>query len=184
MTFTTFLPVGAYAFCALAFSYLSMQPGAPSSYPTDTGMCIFGQELCAWLSYDFWTLSFACMAAGHAFWTACLAGMHLYQISVNVTSNEQANAHKYAYLTHPDDVLEPPFRRRYLNPFDLGVLANCYDFWSGGNSNALRDVSWFTATEVPPKLLARQVWRTRRCTDKKCGDRKCASDDECNIGEV
>ncbi|CAI5963970.1 unnamed protein product [Closterium sp. NIES-64] len=48
------------------------------------------------------------------------------QVAQNITTNEMANAHRYAYLRGPDG--------KYFNPFNRGCYQNCADFWTTGET--------------------------------------------------
>lgn len=52
---------------------------------------------------------------------------------------------------HPDDLHAPAYRRRYLNRFDMGPIANCIDFWSKG-AGELKNISWMSIYEIPIHL--------------------------------
>jgi palmitoyltransferase len=51
---------------------------------------------------------------------ATLLTVQIYQISRNITTNEQSNAIRYAYLRSPDG--------RFRNPYNHGCFKNCSDF--------------------------------------------------------
>jgi hypothetical protein len=56
------------------------------------------------------------------------------------TTNEAMNGRRFSYLLHPDDHALPVYMRRKVNPFHLGAIMNCLDFWTEGV--VLKDVSW------------------------------------------
>jgi hypothetical protein len=65
------------------------------------------------------------------------------------------------YLIHPDELDIPTYRRSNFNPFDLGPVSNCIDFWRNGDG-PLRDISWFNIYNVPPHLLDRALKRSHK----------------------
>ncbi|KAJ3332820.1 hypothetical protein HDU76_012943, partial [Blyttiomyces sp. JEL0837] len=76
-----------------------------------------------------------------------------WAIAIAMTTNEMSNYHRFSYLIHPDDRDLPAYRRRTVNPFDMGPIGNCMNFWDG--SSGSQDVDWFTIYEVPPLPIKR-----------------------------
>eukprot|EP00271_Cylindrocystis_brebissonii_P003721 TRINITY_DN14991_c0_g1_i1.p1 TRINITY_DN14991_c0_g1~~TRINITY_DN14991_c0_g1_i1.p1 ORF type:complete len:821 (+),score=93.49 TRINITY_DN14991_c0_g1_i1:163-2625(+) len=80
-----------------------------------------------------------------------LGALQGVQIARNVTTNEAANGHRYAYLKGPDG--------RFFNPYDRGVIANCRDFLCLGQNTDV-EIAW--KPPAPPSkswmrnLFARQ----------------------------
>ncbi|KAI8918900.1 ankyrin repeat-containing domain protein [Entophlyctis helioformis] len=153
MVFCITLVMGGSLFVWIAFQYVAaVVPTVPASYPSSNGWCILGDTLCSLFSFDTWTLLIAFWATFHVTWVAFLLVMQLMQVAWGRTTNESANYHRFSYLVHPEDIGAPPYRRRLLNPFDMGPIANCVDFWSGG-AGKLKSISWFNLYEVPKWLM-------------------------------
>ena len=57
-------------------------------------------------------------------------------IALNLNTNEMVNAHKYAHFWQPSVAQEPndEIVMRFVNPFDKGIIRNCFDFWTGSFS--------------------------------------------------
>ena len=75
-----------------------------------------------------------------------------------MTTNEAINRMRFDYLTHPDDHQAPAYRKRTINPFNMGPIGNCIDFWSF-EAGELNDISWFTIYETPQHLQDRALRR-------------------------
>ena len=135
---------------------LSSLPTSPSSYPAPES-CSLSSDWCRYIMGDFWTLYNALWVSMHGMWVTLLLVMQSTQIMTQKTSNEVANSHRFDYLTHPEDKHAPVYRKRSFNPFDLGPIGNCVDFWSNGG--ALRNLSWFNTYEVPADLMAKALQR-------------------------
>ncbi|KAJ3300650.1 palmitoyltransferase akr1 [Borealophlyctis nickersoniae] len=149
MFFILTLVPGAGIFVYIVFSYLSAL--APSA-PADADLCpLLTPSACAFVTYDTWSLLTACWTSFNMFWVFFLVLAQSAQIAMGKTTNESANWFRFAYMVHPDDRHLPVYRRRMMNPFDLGVVGNCVEFWT--DKGGLSDVNWFTVYEVPPKLL-------------------------------
>ena len=116
------------------------------------GTCIFGEESCTYLLYDYWTSSMFFWTIINVIWVAFLCAAQLGQIISGLTTNEAMNSQRFEYLLHPDDKYVPIYRKRSLNPFNIGPIANLTDFWTNG-SGKLKNISWFTIYEVPLDLL-------------------------------
>ncbi len=85
--------------------------------------------MCALATGDPFVFQVAVFSALNATWVLLLWAMHLYQISVNLTTNESANSMRLEYLQHHEDKELPHWQRRFANPFDRGTLRNCVEFW-------------------------------------------------------
>lgn len=109
---------------------------------TETQMdeCTLFSTLCRYLFFSTWTFSFVVWLAINLTWITLLVAIQLVQISIAKTSNEAANYYRFDYLVHPMDRHEgvPEYRKRFVNPFDLGVVGNCVDFWT--SRGKLRDI--------------------------------------------
>jgi hypothetical protein len=130
-----------------------MVQSVPSSYPHGIAGCVFPHDTCVYLSYDMWAFANAVWTAFNIAWVLFLCGAQGYQIALAKTTNETINYYRFDYMTHPDDLHVPAYRRRMMNPFDMGPIANCIDFW--GNGAVLKDVSWFDTYQVPAWLMER-----------------------------
>ncbi|KAJ3206961.1 Palmitoyltransferase zdhhc13 [Dinochytrium kinnereticum] len=109
--------------------------------------CFLGSSLCTDFVYDPALMTFSVWILFNSIWVIFLFLCQSYQISTNLTTNEFSNFHRFDYLINPQDKYLPPHRRRVLNPFDLGPIANFADFLFGGR--ILKDVYWFNIYEVP-----------------------------------
>ncbi|KAI9359684.1 DHHC palmitoyltransferase-domain-containing protein [Zopfochytrium polystomum] len=148
LIFTFGLSSGCWMFSYLAYYYFSVSAPSDTAIPAS---CPLSTTLCSWSTYDPPVFSLVVFALLNSIWIFYLFLFHVYQISmVNLTTNELANRHRLAYLTHPDDAHLPAFRRRKINPFNLGPWKNCLDFWFDGV--VLKDVSWFNIYEIPARL--------------------------------
>lgn len=65
-------------------------------------------------------LAFLIFDSFTAFPVLMLASAQLSQVARNITTNEMANVHRYAYLRNKEG--------RFANPFDKGCSANCANF--------------------------------------------------------
>ncbi|KAJ3102928.1 Palmitoyltransferase zdhhc17, partial [Phlyctochytrium bullatum] len=145
--FTCSLPFGAWMFLYLVTYYFSS--AVPSDQPTSPN-CILGSTQCANFAYDPTMMVLSIWVFINSLWVICLFFFQTYQISVALTTNEFTNYYRFPYLIHPEDRELPPYRRRMLNPFNLGPVANLVDFWTGGG--LLKDINWFELFDVPRSL--------------------------------
>lgn len=113
--------------------------------------CIFGEAACRYLHFDSWTITMAVWVFLQGIWVTFLIGSQLWQIMNGMTTNEAINYMRFDYLIHPDDRTAPPYRKRVVNPFNIGPIGNLLDFWSNG-AGELKDVSWFSIYETPKYL--------------------------------
>lgn len=97
-----------------------------------TELFALSPSLLAFLVFDCFT----------AFPVLALASAQLSQVARNITTNELANMHRYAYLRGKDG--------RFANPFDKGCSANCASFCMQPTSRDA-DVEWAMG---PPLLEA------------------------------
>jgi hypothetical protein len=116
------------------------------------GTCIFGNDSCNQFAYDSWVSGMFGWVVINVAWVTFLVVTQLGQIFVGYTTNESANYRRFDYLTHPDDINVPQYRKRTLNPFNIGPIGNFMDFWFGGVGK-LKDISWYELYEVPSDLL-------------------------------
>lgn len=70
-------------------------------YEPDT-TCFLGETACSYFAYDTWTMALSLWTCLHLSWSSCLLVVQAYQISVATTTNESANAHRYAYMNNKD----------------------------------------------------------------------------------
>lgn len=159
MFFCIFLDIGAWSFVYLSVNYLSEVFVADATY-SQIGTCIFPTFFCQYVSSDPWIFITAVWAFIQSVWVLFVVGSQLSQIAVSTTTNEAINYHRFDYLTHPDDVDAPAYRKRYLNRFDLGPIANCVNFWSQG-AGELKDISWFEIYEIPYTLEQKALNRNK-----------------------
>lgn len=152
MLFSIFLCVGAWTFVHLAALYiLEVMPSSPFAADNQIGSCIFPNAICKFLSTDPWIASISVWVLIQSLWVLFVVLSQSAQIFMAYTTNEAVNYHRFDYLTHPSDLQAPPYRRRYVNPFDLGPVANCLDFWGKG-AGKLKDISWYRLYETPSYL--------------------------------
>ncbi|KAJ3351031.1 Palmitoyltransferase zdhhc17 [Kappamyces sp. JEL0680] len=157
--FSAALVVGAWMFDYLCYAYLQdMVPDKPFDPASQFGTCSLPDAVCNYLSFDFWVVINAGWAFLQSLWVLIVVGSQLGQIVTAYTTNEAINYHRFDYLIHPDDQNAPVYRKRYVNPFDMGPIGNCIDFWSKG-SGPLKDISWFSLYEVPSFLFNRAMTR-------------------------
>ncbi|KAJ3307170.1 Palmitoyltransferase Hip14 [Kappamyces sp. JEL0829] len=135
-----------------------MVPDKPFDPASQFGACSLPDAVCNYLSFDFWVVINAGWAFLQSLWVLIVVGSQLGQIVTAYTTNEAINYHRFDYLIHPDDQNAPVYRKRYVNPFDMGPIGNCIDFWSKG-SGPLKDISWFSLYEVPSFLFNRAMTR-------------------------
>ncbi|KAK5666769.1 palmitoyltransferase akr1 [Batrachochytrium dendrobatidis] len=153
MGFCITLVFGGSIFVYIVLHYISSNVlTIPESYPSNLSTCNMGNYVCTFIMYDTFSLQIALWTTLHITWVLFLLIQQSIQIAWSRTTNEVINHARFAYLTHPDDLDAPPYRRRILNPFDMGPISNCIGFWSGGGGK-LRDVSWFDMYEVPVWLM-------------------------------
>ncbi|KAJ3273008.1 hypothetical protein HDV01_004914 [Terramyces sp. JEL0728] len=122
------------------------------------GECLFPGPVCTVLGSDTWLIAIASWAFFQSLWVSFLVCTQSWQIFVNYTTNEAVNHQRFEYLVHPDDLHAPAYRKRTVNPFDIGPIGNCLDFWSNG-AGSLKDISWFTIYETPSYLQSRAMKR-------------------------
>jgi hypothetical protein len=85
------------------------------------------------------------------------------------------------YLVHPDEKSLPPYKRRSFNPFDMGPIGNCIDFWGKG-AGELRDISWFSIYDVPAHLMKKATKRSVKKA-KCCSSGKCSTKSGKDVGQ-
>ncbi|KAJ3216308.1 Palmitoyltransferase zdhhc17 [Dinochytrium kinnereticum] len=147
LCFTLSLPLGCWMFLYIASYYF--QVAVPSDIvPSST--CFLGASLCANFAFDPSLMTLCMWVFGNSLWVIFLFLFQSYQISISLTTNEFSNYYRFSYLVNPEDRDLPPYRRRMLNPFNLGPIANFMDFLTGGG--VLKDVNWFDVYEVPRSL--------------------------------
>lgn len=136
MIFSISMCVGAWAFFNLSLEYLSeMVPPLPFDPTTQIGLCYLSSSWCNYISFDFPILATACWALIQSIWVLFVVLSQFAQIGIEYTTNEAVNYQRFEYLMHPDDLNAPAYRRRYVNPFDNGPIANCGEFWMGEREN-------------------------------------------------
>ncbi|KAJ3026922.1 palmitoyltransferase akr1 [Rhizophlyctis rosea] len=142
MLFIGSLVPGALLLVHIIFSYIGDNyPSTPSTTPSTC--TLLTAPACAYITYDTFALCTAIWAGFQCFWVTFLLCMQSYQIATGKTTNEQANWFRFSYMVHPSDQGLPVYRRRMVNPFDLGVVGNCGEFWRGGGE--FRDVNCHTS---------------------------------------
>ncbi len=114
-----------------------------------------------WVAHPVVMLNLLIQSAALAF-NSFLCGRAAYCVAAELTSNEMANAARYAYLQHPET-------GKYDNPFDAGVLANTRRFFaalragSGGasytNWDALAEAARAGSAPPPPLLSMATLMR-------------------------
>jgi hypothetical protein len=113
-------------------SFIDLDVNSPQLSQTRLDDCTLFSTLCQYLDYSTWTFGFIVWLALNLTWIFLLVVIQLVQISIAKTSNESANYYRFEYLVHPhyrhDGV--PEYRKRFVTPFDLGVMGNCVDFWT------------------------------------------------------
>ena len=100
-----------------------------------------GDAICNYFAIDTFLVLMSFWILVNIIWIVFLFLSQSYQIAINMTTNEMQNYHRFSYLIHPADRSSPSYRRRKLNPFDLGPIGNCYDFWTA--KGGLKDISWY-----------------------------------------
>jgi palmitoyltransferase len=60
--------------------------------------CVLGSTICGYFDYDTWTLALTIWVMFQLSWSLFLLAVQLYQVAVAVTTNESANANRYAYM--------------------------------------------------------------------------------------
>jgi hypothetical protein len=130
---------------------MEIAPNTSFDPSSQIGSCTLSDGLCSFLSYDFWTIINVGWALLQSLWVLIVVITQMGQIFINYTTNEAINYHRFDYLIHPDDLSAPTYRKRYINPFDMGPIGNCIDFWSKG-SGPLKDISWFNIYDTPSYL--------------------------------
>lgn len=125
MMFNGCLVIGGLLFLYLCVSYLSMV--TPLSRYKDF-KCAESDRLCVYIAYDGWTILMCLWILFNIIWVSFLFIMHGYQISINKTTNEMVNSHRFEYFILPGEENEEPYRRTLYNPFDRGVIRNWVDF--------------------------------------------------------
>ena len=97
-----------------------------------------------WLLYVYITTDLALLVS-----VSTLLIAQLVQISQNMTTNEQSNAHRYQHLRR---------QGQFLNPYDRGWRANCYGFWcKSSDDDGTKSVEFDEpgpADKTPVKLCA------------------------------
>lgn len=66
--------------------------------------CLLGATVCGYFDYDTWTLALTIWVVFQLTWSMFLLGVQLYQVAIGMTTNESANANRYAYMNatnHP-----------------------------------------------------------------------------------
>jgi hypothetical protein len=127
---------------------------APQEY---ISKCTFTQSLCDVMNYDFFTLAMAIFLIPFYIFVLVLFVSHLYLITINQTTNEQANFYRFEYMMHPADLDKPFHDRRYMNPFDYGVIGNWKEFLYGKNEF---EVDYSKTYRVPIEILRQEKYRS------------------------
>ncbi|KAJ3262043.1 hypothetical protein HK103_003886 [Boothiomyces macroporosus] len=151
MLFSIALVTGTWSFCYLAYYYIAELLIDGPTPVAQIGECLFPAPVCTVLGSDTWIIAIASWAFFQSLWVSFLVCTQSWQIFVNYTTNEAVNHQRFDYLVHPDDLHAPAYRKRTVNPFDIGPIGNCLDFWSNG-AGSLKDISWFTIYETPSYL--------------------------------
>ncbi|KAI8893637.1 hypothetical protein BC833DRAFT_278272 [Globomyces pollinis-pini] len=151
MVFCITLVIGAWCFIYLSYYYLTSMDPDTVELTNQFGTCIFGELPCKFLSYDPWIVSITSWTLLQSLWVLFLVFSQSGQIISAYTTNEAINFQRFEYLIHPDDQHVPGYRKRVVNPFNLGPIANCFDFWTGGGGQ-LKNISWYTLYETPDEL--------------------------------
>ncbi|KAI0242610.1 palmitoyltransferase akr1, partial [Massospora cicadina] len=140
MLFTLTLALGIILFESLGIMYLAAHA---SQYVVMALPCLLSASVCGYFQQDPF-LTFMLVWDGlQLFWLGLVAGYQLYLIARATTTNESINHDKYAYFTPATERAARPgpnalhrlagylhpralsARRRFRNPFDRGVVANC-----------------------------------------------------------
>jgi ankyrin repeat protein len=131
--FTASLIIGVWSFVQIAFAYLEMES---PELKTSFDKCLVFQRICDYYNYNGWILNITLWACFNAFWVFALLCLQLYQITLNLTTNEFSNYARYEYLGANS------------NPFDHGWIFNCEQFW---DSNQAQWMEVFEVSDVAYK---------------------------------
>ncbi|TPX68186.1 hypothetical protein SpCBS45565_g03262 [Spizellomyces sp. 'palustris'] len=161
MIFTGSLFMGAWMFVYITFSYLNSLEGPIHGTPTCS---IHIESICNSFANDGFAYLIAIWVALNSTWDLFLFLVQAWQVARGYTTNESANWHRFSYLVEPGDWNRPPWRRRMMNAFDLGVWRNCVEFWGGdggagvgiaekGRGKGSRSQSlWYDIYELPSNM--------------------------------
>ncbi|ORY96172.1 DHHC palmitoyltransferase-domain-containing protein, partial [Syncephalastrum racemosum] len=92
--------------CAIiCFTFLSYEYFTTTAPITDIpdATCFWGSTVCSYFVFDTWTVALTLWILLQLSWSVCLLCVQLYQIAVATTTNESANAHRYAYMNQQQD---------------------------------------------------------------------------------
>ncbi|KAI8343239.1 ankyrin repeat-containing domain protein [Chlamydoabsidia padenii] len=133
-------------YLALCYYYLDSSAPPPTSSSVS---CKLGATACGYFAYDAFTFSLGLWAAFQWIWVTMLLVVQLYQITAALTTNENANAQRYAYLHRHQPARGCFFRRHQTgHVFDEGCWNNCLTFWTKPAS------VWYSLYAIPDKPLA------------------------------
>ena len=119
MMFTGSLVIGACSFALLALEYMTQAPKLEDDFVYK--QCILFKRLCDYFEFNGWVLIMILWTSFNVFWVSFLFIAHVYQICVNLTTNEMSNHWKYDYFSRKGD-------SSFYNPFDVGFIGNFYQF--------------------------------------------------------
>jgi hypothetical protein len=131
--------------------------------------CYVSLEGEGWLYPIFWSFStrpllFACICL-HGFITTfviLLALFHTQIIAINMNTNESKYRYKYSHFWRRigpvDHSQAPPVENgqpiltefEFVNPFDEGIMKNCYNFWMGTPLKDINGASKMKYIELKP----------------------------------
>lgn len=121
---------------------------------TDLGLpvaptCFLPWRLCTYLTSHPWIVYTIFWCALNGFWQSLTLIAQLYQISRNVTTNEEVNMSRYDYFFETDPV--NPAKKRFANPFSHGFVKNWGDFCTESGANS--KINFFELFEIPKREL-------------------------------
>ncbi|KAI9142531.1 ankyrin repeat-containing domain protein [Paraphysoderma sedebokerense] len=192
-------------FVVLMVQYLSTLT-LPSHLPSDSP-CVLPESVCLYFLTDPWTIYFSIFLLFQLTWSLVLLAIQCYQISANLTTNENMNWWKYDWLrfgnasSNPYSVLSPSedqnddeilptshnhgrpksrFSSDYGNIFDLGTRQNCLHFWMPNSEIAIWSklgVDFTTLKSVPLEVIREKMKIKRDRRRKRESERGNDSDE-------
>ncbi|KAL1920636.1 uncharacterized protein VTP21DRAFT_1013 [Calcarisporiella thermophila] len=96
MLYLILLLIAIISYERLTIEYLLSM--SPPYEPIEGDTCLLGPTVCGWFQYDTWTVTLGLWLSIHLTWSIILCLMQSYQIAIAMTTNENANIHRYEYL--------------------------------------------------------------------------------------
>ena len=118
--------------------YLQILARTSTTIHVANDTCYLSELWCKYFDMDSSAAFFVFWTGFQVFWAFIILVTQLSYVASGITTNEHMNFWKYHWLNNSDQ----------QNPFDLGVMSNCFSFWFP-EAGAWRHVDWRTLYIVP-----------------------------------